>query len=76
MTHLVDQSIHRIRTFLEEKEIAKSRLAVMAGVPEGCTRGVYNSDWNPTLDTLRKLERVIPEDFQPTKKSKKTTTKN
>lgn len=60
MTNYVDLSIKSIRDFLKNTGTAKSRLALMANVPEGCTRNVESNDWNPTTETLRKLESAIP----------------
>ena len=69
-----DSAIARIRAYLKVGGVAKSRLAVLAGVPEGCVRNVYAEEWNPTIETLRKLEAAIPVDFDPPpKKNGKTT---
>jgi ribosome-binding protein aMBF1 (putative translation factor) len=54
----------RIREFRRMHNIAKSRLADMAGVSEGILRGMDEDDWNPTSQTLEKLEVVIPEAFE------------
>lgn len=53
--------------------LAKARLAVMAEIPEGSTRNMDSDDWNPTLGTLRKLDKLIPNDFIPIEKSKNHT---
>lgn len=68
-----DFAIARVRAYLKDFGIAKSRLAKMADVPEGCTRQMFTKGWNPTTDTLRKLESVIPPDYQhdPSKPSRK-----
>lgn len=58
-----DYAIERIKAYLQSSGMAKSRLAVEAGVPEGCTRRIEDKNWNPTTDTLRKLEAVVPTDF-------------
>jgi ribosome-binding protein aMBF1 (putative translation factor) len=76
MTTLVDQSIQLVRSFLSNEGVAKSRLATMAKVPEGCTRTILNEDWNPTIDTLRKLESALPESYRKQKKSKKSKSSN
>jgi len=76
MTTLVDQSIQLVRSFLDKEGVAKSRLAAMAKVPEGCTRAILNEDWNPTIDTLRKLESALPDNYRTTKKSKKPKSSN
>jgi len=60
-----DYAIARIRAYLKENGMAKFRLAVLAKVPEGCTREVNKKTWNPTAKVLRKIEGVIPDDFTP-----------
>lgn len=60
-----DYAIARIRAYLKQSGVAKSRLAIMAGVPEGCVRNVKSKRWNPTFETLRKIESAIPRDFSP-----------
>jgi predicted transcriptional regulator len=50
---------------------AKFKLATLADVPEGCVREIDNPKWNPTVSTLRKIERIVPDDFQPNPNSKK-----
>jgi hypothetical protein len=64
----VEYTIYRIRKYLETEGVAKSRLAALAGVPEGCTRNIKSTKWNPTSETLIKLESVIPENYAPPKK--------
>lgn len=66
-----DYAIARVKAYLKETGTARYRLAVMAGVPEGCVRNVEATDWNPTTDTLRKLEEAIPKDFMPQLTSQK-----
>lgn len=62
-----DFAINRVRSYLNDTGIPKSRLALEADVPEGCVRNVHDKEWNPTIETLRKLEGVIPENFVPKK---------
>lgn len=66
-----DYAISRIRAYLEDRGIARSRLAITANVPEGCTRNVDSPDWDPRASTLRKLEGAIPAEFVPSEQSNK-----
>ena len=71
-----DSAIARIRAYLRDCGVAKSRLAADADVPEGCIRKVMEKDWNPTSDTLRALERAVPADFIHKAKAKRANGKN
>jgi ribosome-binding protein aMBF1 (putative translation factor) len=61
----VDQSIHRIRAFAAAKGWKKGRLASEAGLNDTTLRAFHDPDWNPTADTLRQLEAIIPQTFDP-----------
>lgn len=60
-----DYAIARLRAFLNQTGVAKSRLAINAEVAEGSVRDVHDPEWNPTAETLRRLEKAIPEEFVP-----------
>lgn len=53
---------------MAETGTAKSRLAFLADVPEGCTRNIASDEWNPTAETLRKLEAVVVKNKNKNKK--------
>lgn len=61
----VESAIARIRAFAREREWTKTRLAREAGLPDTTLRAFRDPAWNPTADTLRKLEAVIPEGWSP-----------
>ncbi len=61
----VDQAVTRIRAFAAAKGWRKSRLAREAGMQDTTLRNFDDPDWNPTLDTVRRLEALIPGDFDP-----------
>ena len=65
MEATIDQSIARIRAYADAHGWRKSRLAKEAGMQDTTLRGFDTSDWNPTVETLRKLEAIIPENFDP-----------
>ena len=41
----------------------KKELAERAKIAEICLRHIHEDDWNPTFETMRKLEKVIPDDW-------------
>jgi predicted transcriptional regulator len=71
MTQTIDNIVNKIRKFRKDMGYAKFKLATLADVPEGCVREIDKSTWNPTVSTLRKIERVVPDDFQPKSNPKK-----
>lgn len=58
--------IRRIREYAAAMGWAKSRLAAEASMPANTLRKFHDADWNPTADTLRKLEALIPDSFRST----------
>ena len=61
----IRQSIERVRAFARAQGWTKSRLARQAGMIDTTLRDFHRDDWNPTAETIRRLEAVIPEDFEP-----------
>jgi ribosome-binding protein aMBF1 (putative translation factor) len=59
----IEASIRRIRAFAEAAGLAKGRLAVRAGLRDTVLRHFDSPDWNPTRETLCRLEAIIPADF-------------
>lgn len=51
--------ISRLRSFAAEKGWRPSRFAKEAGLHANTLRAFARASWNPSLDTLRKLEAVI-----------------
>ena len=60
----VDDVIFRIRAFATKQGWKKSLYGEMAGVQDTTLRHFHNDDWNPTAETLRRLEAVIPPEFR------------
>jgi len=54
----------RILAFMEAEGLSADRLAKRAGVAEGALRDVKSPTWRPTFATVRKVEAVIPADFE------------
>ena len=60
----IDGAIARIRAFAKMKGWKKSRLAAEAGLHDTTLRSFDSPGWNPTAETLRRLEAVVPRDFE------------
>lgn len=59
----VQNSIFRIRSFAKARGLSRRALADLAGIGDTTIRNIDEPDWNPTADTLRKLEAIIPADL-------------
>lgn len=60
----VDRLIARIRAYLDNlakrgEKAPRVKLAKLAGINESVIRRIGDADWNPTIETLRKLELAI-----------------
>ncbi len=62
---LIDLCIQRIRLFAQTHRLKRATLARTANIPEATIRKFGTEDWNPTAETLRRLEKIIPSDFAP-----------
>ncbi len=51
--------IQNIREIVSSGDMSKAGLARAAGLHPNSLRKLDEKDWNPTADTLRKLERFI-----------------
>lgn len=60
----VDYAIQRIKIFaFAISGMNRHQLALKAGLTESATRHIHTDNWNPTLNTIRQLESVVPDDF-------------
>ncbi|MDB5358893.1 MAG: hypothetical protein JWO51_190 [Rhodospirillales bacterium] len=59
----IDQTIARIRSYAVFRGWRKSRLAAEAKMSDTTLRDFDEPDWNPTAETIRRLEAIIPADF-------------
>jgi hypothetical protein len=64
MSPNIDAAIIRIRAFAQANAWGKCRLAVEAGINITTLRNFDKPGWNPTVETLRKIEAIIPADFE------------
>jgi len=60
----LDTAIERIRAYARKQGWKKSRLATEAGMADTVLRDFDEPDWNPTADTIRRLEAIIPAKFE------------
>jgi ribosome-binding protein aMBF1 (putative translation factor) len=51
--------IQRIRDYAADQGWSKTRLAMEAGLSDTTLRHFHSELWNPTVNTLRKLEAAI-----------------
>lgn len=56
----IDANLNRIRSYRREYNLARYRFACMAGVNEAAIRNIDTPNWNPTANTIRKFEALIP----------------
>lgn len=61
----IDALIRRIRRYAAAQDWTKGQLAVAAGMSDTVLRNFDRPDWNPTTSTLRRLEGIIPPEFEP-----------
>ncbi len=57
---MVTDMLHRVRSYLSQPNVTKAGLAAKAGLHPNTLRDADKDDWNPTADTLRKLEPYLP----------------
>jgi transcriptional regulator with XRE-family HTH domain len=58
------KSISRLRSWINESGLTNIAIAAQAGVDEKLVRLVKKGAGNPTVDTLSKLESLIPSDWR------------
>jgi hypothetical protein len=61
---LVERSKARVRAYARHAP-SRSEYARAAGVPKTTLIRMDETDWNPTAETLDKLEAAIPPDWAP-----------
>lgn len=54
-----DKAIIRIRKFVKRHHISYAGFAKMTGLTDVTARRLFNDNFNPTLNTLRKMEAAI-----------------
>lgn len=62
----IDNALARIRAYVSYAELTPWSLAKVAGLTDKALRNLNNpARWNPHLDTLRKIDAIIPRNFDP-----------
>jgi ribosome-binding protein aMBF1 (putative translation factor) len=56
---MIDATVEKIRVFRRVAGWSKSRLAAEAGLNESVLRCLDRDGWNPTVETLTRLEAVV-----------------
>ena len=60
----VSSVITRVRAWARHCNLSKSGYAAAVGLRDTTLRAFHQPDWNPTRETLEKLESVIPAGWQ------------
>lgn len=60
MANEIDKIINRVRQLVAGGR-SVSGIAIAAGLHKNTLYGMSRDDWNPRAETLRALERVMPE---------------
>jgi ribosome-binding protein aMBF1 (putative translation factor) len=55
----VDRLIADIRSYMADEGLSRTALAERAQISESTIRHIDSDDWNPTVETLRKLETAM-----------------
>ena len=59
MPRMSDTTIARVRTAIASGEMTRAALARAAGLHANTLRDCADEDWNPTAETLRKLDAFL-----------------
>ncbi len=60
----LESAINRIKYYVfVEMGWSKNQLAQKADVPFNVVAKIHKEDWNPTLQRLKDIEKVVPSDF-------------
>lgn len=60
-----DAALYRIRTYVKDRRLNAVQVAELSGLAYATVRKLRRRSFNPQLDTLRSLERIVPPDFMP-----------
>lgn len=58
-------SIKTVRAYRHAMGWSIVRLGTEAGIGESTLRRMDRDDWNPTSEILKRLEGIVPKDFDP-----------
>lgn len=59
------QAVLRVQAWLQLDGRSRAQIATEAGVDEKIVRLATKGEWNPTISTLEKLEKIIPAHWRP-----------
>lgn len=63
--HTVDDSLNRLRKLANTKGWSKGKMADLAGFgTRSITHKMMSPDWNPNVETVRRLEAIVPKNFK------------
>lgn len=56
----IEESIERVRTWVDQTGLKQATVAARAGLSKGSLRSMFEDDWNPRATTLWAVENLIP----------------
>lgn len=62
----VSRAVARVQRWLASTDLSRAEIAARASVDEKTLRLAARATWNPTANTLARLEALIPPDWSPT----------
>lgn len=62
---MIQDTITRIREHLQKPGVRKGAFALAAGLHPNTLIGIDDPNWNPTAETLLKLEAALPSEDEP-----------
>lgn len=60
----IGAAVYRVRAWADANHWRKSKYARKAGIIDTTLRDFNEPDWNPTVETLLRLEALIPDGWQ------------
>ncbi len=61
----VSRAVARVQRWLASTDLSRAEIAARASVDEKTLRLAARATWNPTANTLARLEAIIPADYPP-----------
>lgn len=65
MTDAISRELHRLRSYIAERELTLVQVSELAGVAYSTAREALQAGANPRIDTVSRLAKIVPEDYVP-----------
>ena len=63
MMSTIEHTAARVRAFIASRQMKQSDMADRSGVTARTIQNLMQPGWRANIDTLMKIERIIPPDF-------------